>query len=183
MPRFKSINSVLPGCGVKKLFQHRLMTLFKMKLSEAATMSSRIGANYTYGVLTVLQKARSLGHSIKLQPNTTVFGYPDQLIISLHITIVYSVLFSTNSRENACYMFASYQLSRPLALHFTLSLSNTTRNLILQFSRPPGFRAIQSQLFLRISSSQTRAENATQGMGSTCRWLSRPRNHNWTQHS
>ena len=42
VPRFKSINSVLPGYSVKKLCGHQLVTLFRMKLSEAAA-TSRLG--------------------------------------------------------------------------------------------------------------------------------------------
>ena len=42
VPRFKSINSVLPGYSVKKLSGHQLVTLFRMKLSEAAA-TSRLG--------------------------------------------------------------------------------------------------------------------------------------------
>lgn len=47
-----------------------------MKLSEAATMLGRFRANYPHGDPTVLPKAGFPGHSIKIQPNTTVFGSP-----------------------------------------------------------------------------------------------------------
>ena len=84
-------------------------------------MLGRFRANYPYGDPTVLQKAGFPGHSIKIQPNTTVFGSPGHLIISLHNITFSSVLFSTNSRGNVCYRYASYHLSRPLALRSTLS--------------------------------------------------------------